>query len=350
MMGFLCDPVIAMSFVVRPVQVDDLEALETLVSKAGIGITSLAVDTETLRDKIQASLDSFEASVDEPGDQRYVFVLEDLDDDSIVGMSAVRAAVGLREPFYSYRIGTIVHASKALNVHSQFSALYLSNDYTGSTELTSLYVSPNSRGGRLGTLISKARLLFMAEFPDRFADKVIAEIRGVSTDDGHSPFWDGLGKHFFSMDFPTADYLVGTGNKSFIAELMPKHPIYTLFLPVDAREVVRQAHKESKAALGILETEGFRYEGYVDIFDAGPTLECRRDRILTVRSSLRGQAHIMGVLDAGQKALISNTRVSDFRCCVANVLLDGTATVGIASDTAKALRIGEAEPVRVRTL
>ena len=136
MMGFLCDPVIVMSFVVRPVQADDLEELENLVAQAGIGITSLAIDTQTLRNKIQVTLASFEASVRELGDQQYLFVLEDLDSESIVGMSAVRAAVGLREPFYSYRIGTIVHASKALNVHSKFPALYLSNDYTGSTELT----------------------------------------------------------------------------------------------------------------------------------------------------------------------------------------------------------------------
>ena len=350
MMGFLCDPVIVMSFVVRPVQADDLEALENLVSQAGIGITSLATDTKTLRNKIQVSLASFEASVHEPGSQQYLFVLEDLDKKTIQGMSAVRGAVGLSEPFYSYRIGTIVHASKALDVHSKFPALYLSNDYTGSTELTSLYLLPNARGVSLGALISKARLLFIAEFPDRFAEKVIAEVRGVSTVDGQSPFWDGLGKHFFSMDFPTADYLVGTGNKSFIAELMPKHPIYTLFLPTDAQDVIGQAHDDSQAALRILEKEGFHYEGYVDIFDAGPTVECGRDQILTVRSSSRRQAHITTNADGGQKVLISSTRVSNFRCCVANAVLDATATVGIASDTARALRIAEGEPVRVRTL
>ena len=108
-------------------------------------------------------------------------------------MSALRAAVGLEEPFYSYRVGTIVHASKALDVHSTFPALYLSNDYTGSSELTSLYLSREARGESLGSLISKARLLFIAEFPERFAEKVIAEIRGVSTVDGRSPFYNRHG-------------------------------------------------------------------------------------------------------------------------------------------------------------
>ena len=339
-----------MSFIVRPVRADDLVALQRLVSQAGIGITSLAIDTQTLRNKVQVALESFETSVEEPRDQQYLFVLEELPSKSVIGMSAVRAAVGLREPFYSYRIGTIVHASKALQVHSTFPALYLTNDYTGSTELTSLYLAPGKRGGRLGTLISKTRLLFIAEFPHRFAEKVIAEIRGVSTLDGQSPFWDGLGKHFFAMDFPTADYLVGTGNKSFIAELMPKHPIYTLFLPPDAQEAIGEAHGDSQGALRILEKEGFHYEGYVDIFDAGPTGECRRDEIRTVRESRRMRARVTTSRENMHMALIANTRVNDFRCCVAELAVEESDTVALTSDTAKSLLIAEGEPVRVRTL
>ena len=66
----------------------------------------------------------------------------------------------------------------------------------------------------------------MAEFRERFADRVIAEMRGVSDEKGNSPFWQWLEEHFFSVDFPTADYLTGIGQKVFIAELMPKYPIY----------------------------------------------------------------------------------------------------------------------------
>jgi arginine N-succinyltransferase len=32
------------------------------------------------------------------------------------------------------------------------------------------------------------------------------------------------------MEFSQADYLTGVGNKAFIAELMPKFPLYTCFL------------------------------------------------------------------------------------------------------------------------
>ena len=44
-------------------------------------------------------------------------------------------------------------------------------------------------------------------------------------------------------------------------------------------------HADTAPARAMLEQEGFRYEGYVDIFDAGPTVECFRDTIDAVRRS-----------------------------------------------------------------
>jgi hypothetical protein len=127
--------------------------------------------------------------------------------------------------------------------------------------------------------------LFIAEFADRFAPKIIAELRGKLDADGKSPFWEGLGRHFFAMEYKTADYLTGIGQKSFVAELMPRHPVYVNLLPEAARSVIGEVHDDTKPARAMLEQEGFRYEGYIDIFDAGPTVECFRDNILAVRGS-----------------------------------------------------------------
>lgn len=333
-------------FVVRPVATADLDALEQLVSQAGPGLTSLAIDTETLRAKIEASVASFAVEPKLAGRQQYLFVLEDEDRKELIGMSAIKAAVGLEDAFYSYRIGTVVHASRTLDVHHKFPALYLCNDYTDSTELTSLFVGPAKRGAQLGTLISKARLLFIAQHPHRFAEKVIAEIRGVSTPDGRSPFWEGLGRHFFSMDFPQADYLVGTGNKSFIAELMPKHPIYVLFLPEDAQQVLGEAHPDSQAALRILQEEGFHYENYVDIFDAGPTVECRRDEIRTVRESQARRARVGELSGRAEKHLLCNAELAGFRCCVADARIESDRAVQIDAQTAEALAVSDGDALR----
>lgn len=339
-----------MSFVLRPAEATDLEALESLISQVRAGITSLAIDRETLRQRIEQSLTSFSTEVSEPGDQRYFFVLQEQESDEIAGMCAIRAAVGLHEPYYSYRVGTEVHASRELGIHRKLPALYLSNDYTGCTELTSLFLGPSHRGKGLGTLLSKSRLSFIAEFPQRFADKVIAEIRGISDTTGRSPFWDGLGQHFFAMDFPTADHLVGAGNKSFIAELMPKHPIYVLFLPPEAQEAIGEPHENSRHALRLLEDEGFHYENYIDIFDAGPTVECRRENIRAVRRSQRRHARLAPITSNAVRCLLSNTRARDFRCCLSNAILDESDVVVIDQETAGLLQISQGELVRVLEL
>ena len=338
-----------MGFSIRPAEVTDLGAFDALIQEARAGITSLAIDRETLRERLEHSVASFAKDVTEAGDERYFFALADDARGEVAGMCAIRAAVGLREAFYSYRVGTEVHASRELGVHRTLPALYLSNDYTGCTELTSLFLGPEHRGKKLGALLSKSRLLFIAEFPERFSHKVIAEIRGLSDADGRSPFWDGLGQHFFAMDFPTADLLVGAGNKSFIAELMPKHPIYVLFLPADAQDAIGKPHENSQQALRLLEAEGFHYEGYIDIFDAGPTVECRREEIRAVRNSHSLEARVAGALAGTVKCIVSNARFRDFRCTLADVVLDGDGA-RIGESTAEALRVSEGDPIRVLEL
>src|SRR4029450_4204869 len=89
----------------------------------------------------------------------------------------------------------------------------------------------------------------------------------------------------FAMEYSTADYLTGIGQKSFVAELMPRYPVYANLLPDSARAGIGEVQGERGAARTLLEQQGFRYEGYVDIFDAGPTVECFRDDIHAVRQS-----------------------------------------------------------------
>jgi len=270
--------------IIRPVTHDDLSALVALAGQTGGGLTSLPADEATLSARVERSLNTWQDNIDR-GDQGYVFVLEDTDSGTVAGICAIEVAVGLNDPWYNYRVGTLVHASKELNVYNALPTLFLSNDHTGSSELCTLFLDPAWRNGSNGYLLSKSRFLFMAAFRDRFNDKVVAEMRGVIDESGYSPFWEALGKRFFSMAFSRADYLCGTGQKAFIAELMPKHPIYTDFLPPEARAVIGKVHPQTAPARAVLEKEGFRYRDYIDIFDGGPTLECDIDRVRAIRKS-----------------------------------------------------------------
>lgn len=306
--------------VVRTIQKEDLDGLLYLTKYVGGGMTTLKHDRKMLSKRIALACDSFAEK--NPLEKRdYLFVMEDTASKKIVGVCAVRSAVGLDEPFYNYRIGTLVHSSKELGVYSRMDTLYISNDLTGCSELCSLFLHPDHRTTTNGKLLSKSRFLFIAQFPHLFSEKLIAELRGYQRPDGSSPFWDNLGRHFFHMDFSRADDLTITGKKSFIAELMPRYPLYAKYLAKEAQDAIGKVHVDTAPARRLLEEEGFYYEGYIDIFDGGPVVQARVSELRSSRLS-----EIVEVLDASadvtkndstkKPTLVANTDLQDYRVIV----------------------------------
>lgn len=334
--------------VIRPVERDDLSQLMALAGKTGGGLTSLPVDSATLQARIERSLQTWDGSLPR-AEQGYVFVLADSEDNRAVGICAIEVAVGLQDPWYNFRVGTHVHASKELNVYAALPTLYLSNDHTGSSELCTLFLDPDYRDGKNGYLLSKSRFLFMASFRDRFMDRVVAEMRGVSDETGHSPFWDSVGSRFFSMEFSQADFLSGTGQKAFIAELMPKHPLYIHYLTEEAQAVIGEVHPKTAPARAVLEAEGFRYLNYIDIFDGGPTLECDIDRIRAVRKS-RVVNVVKGKTEAeGPLCLVANSHYRQFRVALLPVDPE-SGSVQLTDAQMQALKCQPGDSLRVVTL
>lgn len=332
----------------RPIAHGDHAALIDLARGAGIGVTTLQPNEERLGRRIEISVDSFSGRL-EKAQANYLFVLEDVLSGHLVGTSGIAAAVGLDEPWYNYRVGTAVYCSREIGVYRQLQTLFLTNDLTGTTELCSLYLHPEHRHGGNGGLLSKARLLYLAEFSERFSTKVIAELRGVSDEQGRSPFWDSLGRHFFRMDFSRADYLSGVGNKSFIAELMPQHPVYTAFLSEAARQVIGEVHSSTRPARAMLEAEGFNYQGYVDIFDAGPAVECALAAIRAVRDSVVCEA-AAGEPAEGSMYLVSNRRPQEFRVVLARGGADDSGRFVLDAAQLDALEISAGDSVRIAPL
>jgi arginine N-succinyltransferase len=333
--------------IVRPVRSADLPALLELARSTGAGLTTLPANEERLAQRVGWAEKTFQGLVGR-ADADYLFVLES-DEGEVVGISAVAGAVGLREPWYNYRVGLTVSASQELNIHRQIPTLFLANDLTGNSELCSLFLHAGHRSGLNGRMLSKARFLFMAEFRELFGDKVIAEMRGMSDENGRSPFWESLGRHFFKMEFSTADYLTGVGNKAFIAELMPKFPLYTCFLSEDARSVIGRVHPDTEPALAMLKAEGFSYQGYVDIFDAGPAIEVETDKIRAVRDS---QSLILAIGTPGDDAsafLIHNRRREDCRITAAPARMAAGSLV-VDALTAKRLQLNAGDQVRAVAL
>lgn len=329
--------------IVRPVRSTDLPALFQLARSTGAGLTTLPANEERLAHRVGWAEKTFRGEAVR-ADADYLFVLED-DTGEVVGISAVAGAVGLREPWYNYRVGLTVSASQELNIHRQIPTLFLANDLTGNSELCSLFLRSDQRSGLNGRLLSKARFLFIAEFRELFGDKVIAEMRGMSDEQGRSPFWESLGRHFFKMEFSQADYLTGVGNKAFIAELMPKFPLYTCFLSEDARTIIGRVHPDTEPALAMLKGEGFSYQGYVDIFDAGPAIEAETAKIRAVQDS---QVLVLAIGTPGDDApqfLIHNRKREDCRITAAPARL-AAGTLVVDAPTAKRLQLSAGDQVR----
>lgn len=334
--------------VIRSIQSTDLDALLDMAGQVGSGMTTLKPDRKMLGDRVAIAVASFNETI-APEKRDYMFVLEDTSEGRVAGICAIKSAVGLTEPFYNYRIGTLVHSSRELDVFSRMDTLYLSNDLTGATELCSLFLHPDYRSGNNGKWLSKSRFLFIAQFKALFTEKIIAEMRGFQAEDGSSPFYEGLGRHFFKMDFDHVDDLTALGKKSFIAELMPRQPLYVAYLPDDAQAVIGKVHKSTLPARKLLEQEGMHFEGYVDIFDAGPVLQGRVGELRAVRDSVQAVA-VEGVHDEeAVPVLVSNTVLGDFRMIVARST-PGAAQVALTPAEMALLRVQAGDAVRTLSL
>ena len=329
----------------------DLPSVERIAAASAVGITSLPPDREKLCDKIRNSMHAMAAEVDVNGNEQYFFVLEDADTGNIVGTSGIVASAGFHDRFYSYRNEIIVHSSQELGVSNKIHSLHLCHDLTGLSLLTSFYIDPAFNKTHWPQLLSRARMLFIAEHPERFADKLAAENPGLCDETGRSPFWDAVGRRFFNMDYPQAEQLSGGRSKTFIAELMPQYPIYVPLLPADARLAIGQLHRVAELPFSILLEEGFEADTYVDIFDGGPTVEARISTLRSVAGSRRLRVNrSVSVAGTGQSYLIANTATEEFRATIATLVLTDDEQLSLAPEHADRLEVADGDDVRVTPL
>jgi len=335
--------------VIRPVCMNDLDQLVELAFMSSFGLTSLPKDRELLRKRVAASQRAFADTPQRPGGEAYLLVMEDTEAQRIAGTCGVISKVGGFEPFYAYRVERSINESKVLNVRKEIETLHLVEEHDGPCEIGSLFLRPSHRRSGLGRLLSLSRFLFLAEHPERFDPTVIAEMRGVIDERGHSAFWDALGRHFFDIDFPDADYL-SLVNKQFIGELMPRYPIYVTLLPREAQVVIGEVHDRTRPALRLLMSEGFRKFDLVDIFEAGPMVRCPLKEIRAVRESVK--AKVAGVSDRDEPSptfILSNAR-HDYRACLGEIAPHGAGEVTLSRDVAEALCVTPGEMIRYAPL
>ena len=329
-----------MSFRIRPARGGDFDAIYDMAALTGGGFTNLPADKGTLVAKLSRSEAAFASAEGAPEGDLFLFVLENADTGEIRGTCQVFSRIGIEQPFYSYRISKLTQTSPELGRTFHTEMLNLCTDFNDCSEVGGLFLHPEARAGGLGlgVLLARSRYLFIRRNRERFADKVVAELRGVIGEDGGSPFWDAIAGRFFGMGFQQADAFNGAHGTQFIADLMPKTPIYTAMLPEAALAVLGKPHPSGAAAMRMLETDGFSAEGYVDIFDGGPTMSAATDKVRTVAEAR--ELIFAGTHEGaeGEKMLLAAGRLADFASAYGRV--DMSPAGGVTLDSASAGLLG----------
>lgn len=333
-----------MTFRLRAARAADLEALYEMAKLTGGGFTNLPPERAALKAKLDRAEAAFGTDSDTIADELFVLVLENGRTGAVRGTCQLMTQVGQRWPFYSYRLNTLTQYSQELDRTVRAELLSLVTDLEGSSEVGGLFLHPNERAGGLGLLLARSRYMFVAMHRKRFADRILAELRGIIDERGGSPFWDGVAGRFFGMNFQDADYFNAINGNQFIADLMPKHPVYIAMLNEDARSVIGIPHPTGRAAMRMLEDEGFRCEGYVDIFDGGPTMVARTDNVTSVKNSC--EATVTGLsVDEGERAILATGRLGTFRACFGARVMDGEGGIAIDPASADLLDVCEGDVV-----
>lgn len=314
---------------VRPGTPDDLDGLMALAAGSVPQLTNLPAHRERLGERLRQSLAALQQTIDAPGEEIYVFVLEATADDGsteIVGTASVRARAGAREAYYTWRREMLIHASQLLDVRHEVSTLSLSHELSQASLLCAFSLDPRYRGSPGERLLRRARLLFVAQHPERFMPTLAVAMPGHLDAQATSPFWESVGRHFFIRDFADINEIAGIHSKSFIAEVMPPFPLYEPLLSEGGRAAIGSIHSAHHAAAADLRDEGFADSRHVDLFDGGLLLESpftglhsvhnNRWHPVLIRQTVRGN-------DYGT-ALLANQETAAFRCIAAPHALSTT--------------------------
>ncbi len=332
----------APAYVMRAAGPGDLAGFKQLREIAGAGFTSLMLDDAALEQRLALTEASFASPATSPGAERYFIALEHVESGALVGCCGVKATIGETPPFFNFRIITEAQFSGLVNRRFDMRVLIGVNDFTGCTEVGSLFVRPEHRAAGVGRALAQSRYMLMATNRSRFREQIVSELRGVVSPDGVSPFWEALGRHFFRMDFAEADKLSAATDNQFILDLMPQHPVYVDLLDPAARDVIGKCHPDGEGARRLLEWEGFAFSNVIDIFDGGPLMSAARDGVRTLREARRLKTKAAPALDGARRALVGTTEMRAFRCVETRVLIDqGVCAMAPGALAALRLRAGE---------
>jgi arginine N-succinyltransferase len=274
-------------FRVRDVEPRDLDDLLRLSKQAVfLNLPSDRLQLTRLITRSQSSFKTRERTLEK---DKYVFVLEDMNEGRVVGTSSIIAQHGSpAEPHTYFQVLTKKKVSKSIHIGFLHQVLRLGFDYDGPTEIGGLVILPEYRGHaeKLGKFLSFARFLFIAARRTQFKEDLLSELMPPFNERGESAIWEELGRKFTNLRYDEADRL-SRRNMEFFTSLFPEGDIYTCMLSGDAREAIGQVGEETLPVKKMLEGIGFKYNNMIDPFDGGPHYWAKTSQVGPVKRTQR---------------------------------------------------------------
>lgn len=325
-------------YIIRPIEHRDEEAFIRIAFEAGIGMTSMPKNRSALLHRLASAVDSFACTPQHPGNEHYLFVLEDTKSGQIGGVSGLIAKSGMTHPLSFFRIMRN-EAHRGIDGKEKIAPLLRVVHYRNYwSEICSLYLCRDHRHSGLGRLLSLSRFHFIAWHPERFDKMLFAEMRGNIDENNVSNFWEGIGRHFIDTTF---EQLMQLRDEKGIdlREVLPVHPIYVELLPKDVQATIGKLHDNTVPAFKLLQDEGFIKTDEVDIFDGGPKVAVETKTIRTIKTS---RQTIVGGIDEAIKDsplyLLSRIKPT-FRACLSQITLHKDGSALLPKETAEALQV-----------
>jgi arginine N-succinyltransferase len=333
-------------FVIRPVTTHDIETYVQFAFSASLGILSMPKNRELLQKNIDKSIESFGLEIMGPQNEFYLFALENSETNQVGGICGIASKIGVETPDYFFRLETS-HPKPHGNLPLRESIRILKTvkETSGPSEICSLYITPEFRKEGLGRLLSLCRFLFIACFPQRFEEEIVALMRGYVDKNNSNPLWDHLGKYFLNIQYLELLQLQ-EGGRGFVSSMLPKYPIYLDLLPKEAAEALGKVHNNTKPALNMLMQEGFEMAQEYDIFDGGPKLIAHRNDIRAYKEcKIAVVEDILSQDIDSDQFIVSNTSMN-FRACYSPLKFLTEDKVLLPADIGEELMVNTGDLIR----
>ena len=296
---------------IRPSRLSDIADFHALASLAGAGFTSLPASESLLADRLLMSERAFAGEIG-----TLTLALEDRMTKRVVGCAAVKPCGMDRPGFLNFAIDDDEHV------------LIPTARYSDLTEVGSLLLHPDYRKNGIGPWLARSRFLFIAANLDRFGAYVFSELRGLVDENDQSPFYNAVCLPHFSCSFAEADDLCAHGRQAELNALLPERPFSLHDLPVDALKAIGRPHFAGRRALDYLRSDGFRFEGIIDLLDGGPAVTISTQSIGTIKESFAAPIRKGNIDDKPTtNAYVAVGQGPHFRCCHAPISFEETSVI-----------------------